>query len=69
MIAPDADLPRSPCNKVCQIDIATGWCLGCGRTLAEIAAWPGLTPAERRALLAALPARLPAILPRPRRRW
>ena len=32
----------SPCNNVCRIDPATGWCEGCLRTLDEIAAWGGL---------------------------
>lgn len=49
--------PRSPCTKVCRIDERTGWCLGCRRTLAEIADWPLLGAAEQRTLLAALPAR------------
>ncbi|WP_341704611.1 DUF1289 domain-containing protein [Ferrovibrio sp.] len=43
--------PPSPCNKVCQIDRRTGWCLGCGRSGAEIGAWPGLDAAGKRALL------------------
>lgn len=43
--------PPSPCNRVCRIDQATGWCLGCRRTLTEIADWPMLSPAEKQALL------------------
>ncbi|HZE11973.1 MAG TPA: DUF1289 domain-containing protein [Burkholderiales bacterium] len=35
----------------------TGLCEGCLRTLGEIAAWSGLTPDEKRAVLAKLPAR------------
>ena len=31
----------SPCIDVCKIDEASGLCLGCWRTLAEIAAWGG----------------------------
>ncbi|WP_298198789.1 DUF1289 domain-containing protein [Novosphingobium sp.] len=46
--------PPSPCTRVCRIDPRTGWCLGCRRTLGEIADWPMLTGAEQRALLAEL---------------
>jgi len=49
--------PPSPCDSTCRIDTATGWCLGCMRTLREIADWPMLAAAEKRALLAALPRR------------
>lgn len=47
----------SPCIRICTIDPETGLCAGCGRTLAEIAAWPGLGEAERRAVMALLPGR------------
>ena len=53
--------PESPCTRVCQLDDATGWCLGCGRTGAEIAGWLAMSTAERIALKAALPARLAAL--------
>jgi predicted Fe-S protein YdhL (DUF1289 family) len=33
-------MPLSPCTGTCELD-ALGICLGCGRSLAEIAAWPG----------------------------
>lgn len=52
-----SDAP-SPCIKVCVIEPASGWCLGCGRTGAEIAAWPFLDAAEREAVVAGLAARL-----------
>jgi predicted Fe-S protein YdhL (DUF1289 family) len=29
----------------------TGWCLGCKRTLGEIADWPMLSPKEKRSIL------------------
>ncbi|MFO1106243.1 MAG: DUF1289 domain-containing protein [Amaricoccus sp.] len=57
---------ESPCIKVCVIHPASGLCLGCYRTAAEIAAWPTLAPEARRALMAALPAR--ASLAKPTRR-
>jgi uncharacterized protein len=47
----------SPCIKVCVIDPASGLCSGCGRTLAEIAAWASLDAGERRRIVAELPAR------------
>jgi predicted Fe-S protein YdhL (DUF1289 family) len=52
---------RSPCNDVCQLDRGTGWCLGCGRTGAEIAAWPGMTDEVRDMVMALLPPRLEAL--------
>lgn len=48
----------SPCILVCQLDRKTGWCLGCGRTGAEIMGWPSATDAEKRAIVDALPGRL-----------
>lgn len=50
----------SPCVQLCSIDQTTGLCVGCGRTLAEIAAWTRLSGEERRAIMAALPARIAA---------
>ncbi|MCB1498493.1 MAG: DUF1289 domain-containing protein [Bauldia sp.] len=48
----------SPCIKVCVVDGPSGLCAGCGRTLAEIGSWLGLSDAQRRAVMAELPARL-----------
>ena len=48
----------TPCTKVCTIDPACGLCIGCGRTLREIAAWPGLSANDRRRIMAELPARM-----------
>jgi predicted Fe-S protein YdhL (DUF1289 family) len=47
----------SPCISVCAIDPRTGLCAGCFRTLDEIAGWIAFTNDEKRAVLAALPAR------------
>lgn len=49
---------ETPCIAVCIIDPATKLCLGCGRTLPEIARWHRLESAERVALMAELPARM-----------
>jgi predicted Fe-S protein YdhL (DUF1289 family) len=43
--------------KVCAVDGLTGVCLGCRRTLAEIAGWSRLSDAERATVMAALPLR------------
>ncbi|WP_203308637.1 MULTISPECIES: DUF1289 domain-containing protein [Sphingomonas] len=48
----------SPCVNVCTLDPATGWCRGCGRSIAEISNWSAKPAAERRAILAALPPRM-----------
>jgi uncharacterized protein len=49
-------LTTSPCIGVCRLDPATQLCAGCGRTIAEIVAWPDLPEAERRAIVARLEA-------------
>jgi uncharacterized protein len=49
---------ESPCIAVCMIDPGSGLCYGCGRTLQEIASWPRLESAERRAVMATLPQRM-----------
>ncbi|WP_332908780.1 DUF1289 domain-containing protein [Sphingomonas mollis] len=48
----------SPCVNICALDDATGWCRGCGRTIGEISNWSAKPSAERRAIRAALPARM-----------
>lgn len=58
---------ESPCILVCSIDEKTGYCFGCGRTRAEIAAWITMTPQMRRAVMAELPARLEIVERKPRR--
>jgi predicted Fe-S protein YdhL (DUF1289 family) len=49
---------HSPCVGICQIDQATGWCLGCGRTGNEIGHWLGMSDVERLELWGELPRRL-----------
>lgn len=48
----------TPCIKVCAVSGQTGLCIGCGRTLAEIAGWGGLSEPERQRIMAQLPTRL-----------
>ncbi len=53
----------TPCVKICLIDGESGLCLGCQRTLPEVASWTRLTDAERAAIMADLPARRGRIRP------
>jgi uncharacterized protein len=48
---------KSPCVNVCVMDPKRGVCLGCCRSLDEIAAWGGMTDEEREKIMAALPER------------
>lgn len=62
-IEPSHVVPRppraiaTPCVKVCVVDGASSHCLGCYRTLAEIAAWTTYTDADRARIMAELPDR------------
>ena len=49
--------PVSPCVAVCILDQASGFCRGCYRTIAEIAAWSDLGGDEKRRIIAELPSR------------
>jgi len=49
---------ETPCTKICMIDPRSNLCLGCGRTLGEIARWQDMEEAERREVMAQLPARM-----------
>ncbi len=42
---------ESPCVNICTLDAHTGLCLGCGRTLDEIARWTAMTAAERASVM------------------
>ena len=54
---------RTPCVQVCFMDDESGLCLGCRRTLAEIAGWTGLSDDERAHILAELDNRRDRIRP------
>jgi predicted Fe-S protein YdhL (DUF1289 family) len=56
-IVPQADPVLSPCTKVCVLDPDSGYCLGCWRTRAEIAAWSSLSGDERRRIMSGLAGR------------
>jgi uncharacterized protein len=47
----------SPCRRICLVNPETGLCIGCNRSTEEIARWSMLSPDERRAIMAELPAR------------
>jgi predicted Fe-S protein YdhL (DUF1289 family) len=49
---------ETPCVKTCTLDVRSGLCLGCGRTLDEIARWSSMSEAERARVMEQLPARL-----------
>lgn len=66
MNSPMDDPPKSiatPCIQVCAIDGASGLCLGCYRTLKEVATWARFSDAERSEIMAGLAARQSAIDP------
>ena len=50
--------PISPCIGVCIIDPASGFCVGCARTIPEIAGWLNSSTEEKHRILAALAERL-----------
>ena len=41
----------SPCVRVCTLDPLTGYCVGCYRTVQEVAGWVEMTAEEKRAVL------------------
>lgn len=53
--------PQSPCVNICVMHPSEGICVGCYRTLDEIAGWGMMSPDNRRAVLAMLPDRKPLL--------
>lgn len=51
----------TPCIKLCMVE--NGLCVGCGRTLDEIAMWGSMAEPQRRAVMDGLAARLAALHP------
>jgi uncharacterized protein len=49
---------KTPCTGVCTLDPVSGLCIGCGRSVAEIAGWMGFDRKERAAIMMRLPTRL-----------
>lgn len=48
---------ETPCVKICTVDARQGFCLGCGRTIDEIARWARMSAAERGRIVNELPER------------
>jgi hypothetical protein len=59
----DPIMIESPCIKVCTLDARSGLCLGCGRTVDEIARWTAMSGAERARIMRELRGRLDAEVP------
>lgn len=49
---------KSPCVGICRFDGRTGWCVACGRTLAECREWKKAPRPRLLAIDRVLPARL-----------
>jgi len=49
---------ESPCKLICELDLTTELCKGCGRSREEIARWTRYTGAQRREIMASLEGRL-----------
>lgn len=59
---PPQDLAASPCVGICRLD-ERAVCVGCGRTIDEIAEWSRAGEARRRTIVADAAIRRAAILP------
>jgi predicted Fe-S protein YdhL (DUF1289 family) len=53
---------ETPCVDICEMDRASGLCLGCARTITEIADWASMSSAERRRIMSELPERKAALV-------
>jgi predicted Fe-S protein YdhL (DUF1289 family) len=51
----------TPCNRVCVVHPVEGLCIGCGRTVDEIARWTAMSDSERGTVMMTLPQRLAAM--------
>jgi len=60
--AAPAGEPPSPCMSVCRMDALSGLCIGCMRSIDEIAAWSTLAPPARRGVWRAIEQRAAALL-------
>lgn len=49
---------QTPCIAVCLMDPKSSLCVGCGRTLPEIARWSRMASAERLQIMATLRQRM-----------
>lgn len=53
-------MTASPCISICRLDASGQHCMGCGRTLDEISAWPGASDEIKRDIKRTAQARLKA---------
>jgi len=54
---------ESPCVRLCVIEPASRLCMGCLRSIDEIAAWTRMSPEERRRIMDTLSERAARIRP------
>lgn len=57
----DDSAVASPCINVCVIEPTRGFCIGCGRTVAEIGDWLSMSDADRTEVIVAARQRLAAL--------
>ena len=55
------DIVSSPCQQICQMNPQTGYCIGCLRTIDEIANWLEMSTEEKRTVLQRIDERRKAI--------
>lgn len=55
------DIP-SPCIDICDLDQTGQYCIGCGRSLDEIAGWQAMGDQMRAAVMEKLPKRLQQLI-------
>jgi predicted Fe-S protein YdhL (DUF1289 family) len=60
-MASTATAIETPCTHVCVVHPTLKLCIGCGRSLDEIARWIDFDDAERARIMAELPPRLKAM--------
>ena len=54
-------LIESPCKLICELDLASGLCMGCGRSREDIAMWTRYSPAKRAFIMTELKDRLESL--------
>tara|TARA_B110000014_G_C19978611_1_gene506686 strand:- start:43 stop:198 length:156 start_codon:yes stop_codon:yes gene_type:complete len=48
---------ESPCKDICTTDLESGLCVGCGRSIEEIANWNSYTDIKKKEILANIESR------------
>ena len=48
---------KSPCKDICTTDSESGLCVGCGRSIEEIANWNSYTDIKKKEILANIESR------------